>query len=64
MNRSSGKADMRAAPILLRAPSSKVVLIRCTVEKVACHVKCLCFAPAESKIFPLQATEFALDLVL
>lgn len=61
MNRKSNKADMKAVQILLRAPSSKEVLIRWAT---GCHVKCLCFTLKESKIFPLQATEFTLDLVL
>lgn len=55
MNRNSNKADIRAVQILLKVVGSKQVLARWTKKKVACHVKCPGFVPAESKIL-LQAT--------
>lgn len=56
MNSNSNKADIRAAQMLLRAVSSTQGLARWIEKKVACCVKCPCFAPEESKRF--------LDLVL
>lgn len=57
------RLTLRKPRYSLRALNSKQALARWTEEKVASHVKCLCFTFVGSEIF-LQATKLALDLVL